>query len=307
MDSTIASGGIILSGASGMLGAALHQALAAKRISTLQLLRRVPTAEGQLQWNPGVDRPIENPAPLEGAAAAIHLSGASVAAHRWTSEYKHELAVSRVDSTHRLAKVLAGLHQPPKTFLVASAIGIYGDRGDELLDETSAPGAGFLADLCQQWEAAAAPAVQAGIRVVHLRFGVVLGPGQGALQQMLPPFRLGLGARLCSGRQWMSWVGLADVVAAILFALERPDLTGPINVTAPNPITNARFTSALGQQLHRPAFLTVPRFALRILFGQMADEALLASARACPTKLQAAGFRFSLPTIEDALRAALDH
>ena len=214
MDSTIASGGIILSGASGMLGAALHQALAAKGVSTLQLLRRVPTAEGQLQWNPDVDTPLENPTLLEGAAGAIHLSGASVAAHRWTDAYKHELAVSRVDSTHRLATVLSELRQPPKAFLVASAIGIYGDRGDDVLDETSAPGTGFLADLCQQWEAAAAPAVQAGIRVVHLRFGVVLGPGQGALQQMLPPFRFGLGARLGNGRQWMSWVCLADVVAA---------------------------------------------------------------------------------------------
>ena len=165
-----------------------------------------------------------------------------VAAHRWTSAYKHQLAA---ESTHRLAGVLAGLQKPPRVFLVASAIGIYGDRGDEVLDETSAPGAGFLADLCQQWEAAAAPAIQAGIRVVHLRFGVVLGPGQGALQQMLPPFRLGLGARLGRGRQWMSWIGLADVVAAIQFALECPGLTGPLNVTAPNPITNAGFTSAL--------------------------------------------------------------
>ncbi len=305
MDPIIASGEIILSGASGMLGAALHRELTAKGISTLQLLRRVPTAKGQLQWNPGVECPLENPALLEGAAAAIHLSGASVAAHRWTDAYKHEVAASRIDSTNRLARVLASLHQPPKAFLVASAIGIYGDRGDEILAETSAPGRGFLVDVCEQWEAAAAPAVQAGIRVVHLRFGVVLGPGRGALQQMLPPFRLGLGARLGSGRQWMSWVGLADVVAAVQFALKHPDLSGPLNVTAPNPVTNAEFTSALGRQLHRPAFLTVPAFAMRAMFGQMADEALLASARAYPVKLQAAGFQFSLPTIRDALRRAL--
>ncbi len=305
MDSTIASGGIILSGASGMLGAALHRSLSTKGVSTLQLVRRVPAAEGQLQWNPDVDSPIENPAPLEGAGAAIHLSGASVAAHRWTDAYKHELEISRIDSTHRLARVLAELRQPPKAFLVASAIGIYGDRGDEILDETSGPGTGFLADVCQQWEAAAAPAVQAGIRVVHLRFGVVLGKGRGALQQMLPPFRLGLGARLGSGQQWMSWVGLADVVAAVQFALACPDVSGPLNVTAPNPVTNDEFTSALGRQLHRPAFLTVPAFAMRIMFGLMADEALLASARVQPAKLQAAGFQFSLPTIESALIAAL--
>jgi len=288
-----------------MLGAALHRALNARGVPTLQLLRRLPTAEGQLQWNPDLDRPIGNPALLDGAAAAIHLSGASVAAHRWTSAYKHELAASRLDSTNRLAHVLASLPHPPKAFLVASAIGIYGDRSDELLDETSTPGTGFLADLCRQWEAAAAPAVKAGIRVVHLRFGVVLGPGQGALHQLLPPFRLGLGARLGSGRQWMSWVGLPDVVAAILFALERPDLSGPLNVTAPNPVTNAAFTRALGHQLRRPAFLTVPAFAVRIMFGQMADEALLASVRVYPAKLQAAGFQFALPEIEGALRAAL--
>jgi uncharacterized protein (TIGR01777 family) len=305
MDSTIASGRIILSGASGMLGAALHRALTDRGVSTLQLLRREPTAEGQLQWNPGVNPTIENPAPLEGAAAAIHLSGASVAAHRWTETYRREMAASRVDSTQRLAGVLAGLQKPPKVFLVASAIGIYGDRGDEVLGEPSEPGTGFLAELCQQWEAAAAPAVQAGIRVVHLRFGVVLGPGQGALKQMLPPFRLGLGARLGSGRQWMSWVGLADVVAAILFALERPDVSGALNVTAPNPVTNAEFTRVLGRQLHRPAFLTVPAFALRLMFGQMADEALLASARAYPVRLQAAGFQFALPQIDGALRVAL--
>jgi uncharacterized protein (TIGR01777 family) len=305
MDSTLASGGIVLSGSSGMLGAALHRALTARGISTLQLLRRVPTSQGQLHWNPGLDRPIENPAPLEGKAAAIHLSGASVATHRWTEAYRRELTVSRVDSTNRLARVLAGLQKPPRVFLVASAIGIYGDRGDEVLQETSAPGTGFLANLCQQWEAAAAPAVQAGIRVVHLRFGVVLGPGRGALQQMLPPFRLGLGARLGSGQQWMSWVSLADVVAAILFASERSNLSGPLNVTAPNPVTNAEFTRALGKQLRRPAFLSVPAFALRVMFGQMADEALLASARVQPGKLQAAGFRFALPEIRVALEKAL--
>ena len=307
MDSPSIFGEIILSGASGMLGEALRRTLSEKGIPTLQLLRRAAASEGQLQWNPDANPPIKDPAPLEGAAAAIHLSGSSLAAHRWTQAYKHELTTSRVDSTNRLAKVLAALRQPPKTFLVASAIGFYGDRGDELLDETSAPGTGFLADVCRQWESAAAPAVQAGIRVVHLRFGVVLGHGKGALQQMLPPFRLGLGAKLGSGRQWMSWVGLADVVAAILFTLENSELSGPLNVTAPNPVTNAEFTRALASQLHRPAFLSVPAFALRAMFGEMADEALLASARAKPAKLQAAGFQFGLPTIDVALRDALRH
>ena len=289
-----------------MLGNALHRAFDSRNVPTVQLVRRTPTAEGQLRWNPGAETAIENPAPLEGARTAIHLSGASVAAHRWTEAYRRELTSSRIDSTHRLAKVLAGLQTPPRSFLVASAVGIYGDRGDEVLSEASPPGTGFLADLCQQWEAAAEPAVQAGIRVVHLRFGVVLGPGQGALQQMLPPFRVGLGARLGNGRQWMSWIGLADAIAAILFALDRTDLSGPLNVTAPNPVTNAEFTRALGRQLHRPAFLAVPAFAVRMMFGQMADEALLASARVQPAKLLAAGFQFSLPEIDEALKAALE-
>jgi uncharacterized protein (TIGR01777 family) len=305
MDFSTDSAGVILSGASGMLGSALTLALNNRQTPVLQLVRRRPSGERQLQWSPEVDPAVSNPAPLEGAAAAIHLSGASVAAHRWTEAYKRELATSRLDSTRRLAKVLAALRNPPRSFLVASAIGIYGDRGDELLTESSAAGKGFLAELCEQWEAAADPAVQAGIRVVHLRFGVVLGPGKGALQQMLPPFRIGLGARLGSGKQWMSWVALADVVAAILFALDHRELSGAVNVVSPNPVTNADFTQALGRELHRPAILTVPRFALRVLFGQMADEALLASARVQPAKLQAAGYQFLLPEIDGALKAAL--
>ena len=288
-----------------MLGTALTQALDIRKTPVLQLVRRSPSGERQLPWTPDADPAVKIPAPLEGAAAAIHLSGASVASHRWTDAYKRELAKSRVDSTRHLAKVLAALDKPPRTFLVASAIGIYGDRGDQLLNESSPPGSGFLAQLCQQWEAAADPAAQAGIRVVHLRFGVVLGKGQGALQQMLPPFRVGLGAKLGSGRQWMSWVALADVVAAILFALDHVQLSGAVNVASPNPVTNAEFTRALGRELHRPAFLTMPPFALRALFGQMADEALLASARVQPEKLRAAGFQFSFPRLDEALQAAL--
>jgi uncharacterized protein (TIGR01777 family) len=287
-----------------MLGTAVNLALESRKTPVLQLVRRGPSGERQLQWTPEADPAVKNPAPLEGAAAAIHLSGASVAAHRWTDAYKRELATSRVDSTRHLAKVLAALDKPPRTLLVASAIGIYGDRGDELLNESSAPGSGFLAHLCEQWEAAADPAAQAGIRVVHLRFGVVLGKGQGALQQMLPPFRVGLGATLGSGKQWMSWVALADVVAAILFALDHEGLSGAVNVTSPNPVTNGDFARVLGRVLHRPAILTVPGFALRAMFGQMADEALLASARVQPGKLQAAGFHFALPEIDAALRAA---
>lgn len=291
-----------------MLGTAVRQALAGRDAQLLQLVRRDPVSSGQLRWNPAASPAIEDTAPLEGLASAIHLSGASVAGHRWTPAWKREMGTSRAESTRALAIALAGLRQPPKDLLVASATGIYGDRGDELLDERSEPGNGFLADLCREWEAAAQPAVDAGIRVVHLRFGVVLGPG-GALAKMLPLFRLGLGGRLGSGRQWMSWISLADAVSAVLFALDSnsatPALAGPINLTAPHPVTNAEFTRAFGRALHRPAILPAPAFALRVALGQMADEALLSSARAVPARLADAGFQFTHPTVEQALAAAL--
>jgi hypothetical protein len=287
-----------------MLGSAVQQLLTAGNIACLQLVRREPDRQGQLQWHPDLERVIEDISALEGVSAAVHLSGASVAGHRWTSAYRRELRSSRIDSTRRLASSLAGLRKPPEVFLIASAVGIYGDRGSEVLDESSGAGSGFLADLCREWETAAEPAVCAGIRVVHLRFGVVLGPG-GALKQMLPAFRLGLGARIGNGRQWMSWVGLKDAVAAVLFALENRDISGALNVTAPNPVTNAVFTRELGRQLRRPAIFSVPAFAMRTIFGQMADEALLASARVLPARLEAAGFRFSAPELGAALGEAL--
>ncbi len=296
---------VVLSGASGMLGTSLRRALAGREEPVLQLVRRTPTVEGQLQWNPASSPVIADPAPLEGSKAAIHLSGASVAGRRWTAAYRYELTASRVGSTRALALALAGIQKPPQVLLVASAVGIYGDRGNELLSEASAPGEGFLADLCRAWEAAAQPAVKAGIRVVHLRFGVVLGPGHGALEKMLPPFRLGLGGKLGNGRQWMSWISLADAISGILQALDTPSMSGPVNLTSPNPVTNAEFTRALGRQLRRPAVLSVPAFALRLAFGEMAKETLLASACAVPAKLESAGFQFAHPTVEEALAAAL--
>jgi uncharacterized protein len=300
---------VILSGASGMLGTAIRQTLAAKGIPTLQLVRRKAAGDGELEWNPTPDPAanlaIADPAPLEGAMAAIHLSGANVGAHRWTESYRRKMIASRVDSTRHLAALLAGLRKPPKALLVASAVGFYGDRGDEVLDESSKNGNGFLASLCREWEGAADKARAAGIRVVHLRFGVVLGPGEGALRQMLPPFRMGLGARVGNGRQWMSWIALEDAVAAVLFALERTEIAGPLNVTSPNPVTNAEFTRALGRQLGRPAFLSVPAFAVKLMLGQMADEALLASIRATPQRLTEARFQFSQPNLDKALASAL--
>ncbi len=296
-----------------MLGTALRRTLAQRNLPVLQLIRRAPVSPDQLQWNPTATPSIANPEPLEGLTAAVHFSGADVAAHRWTSAYKRELIRSRVQSTRALATALANLRRPPQVFLAASATGFYGNRGDELLDETSARGSGFLADLCQEWEDAARPASDAGIRVVHLRFGVVLGAGRGALARLLPLFRLGLGGPLGSrqrpgqrlGQQWMSWISLADALAAVIFASEATSLTGPVNLTAPQPVTNAEFTRALAAALHRPAILPAPSFALRLALGEMADEVLLSSARAFPSRLTYAGFHFTYPTLDQALDAAL--
>lgn len=296
---------VILSGASGVVGTALGQALAARGTPMLKLVRRATQQADKLAWNPEATTPFADTVALEGARAAIHLSGASIAGARWTSTYKQELASSRVDSTHALATTLARLEQRPETLVVASAVGFYGNRGGEVLDESSAPGKGFLPELCQLWEEAAHPAAEAGIRVVHARFGVLLNRGPGALEKMLPLFRAGLGGPLGSGHQWMSWIGIEDTIAAILFALETPELAGPVNVTSPNPVRNAEFTRALARLMHRPAVIPAPAFALRAAFGQMADEALLASARVMPTKLAKAGFRFQHPTVEEALAAAL--
>jgi uncharacterized protein (TIGR01777 family) len=298
------SAGTLLSGASGMLGAALRGSLEVRRAELLQLVRGEPAQAGQLRWNPLAARPLADPAALEGLQTAIHFSGANVAAHRWTADYKREIWTSRVDSTRALSTMLAGLREPPKTLLVASATGIYGDRRDEILDERSSPGNGFLAELCQAWEEAAQPAVQAGIRVVNLRFGVVLCTS-GALAKMLPVFRLGLGGRIGSGEQWMSWISLTDALQTTLFALDTPALAGPLNITAPQPVTNADFTRALAAALHRPAFFPAPAFAIRLALGEMADEALLSSQRAVPAKLISAGFRFAHPTVDAAIAATI--
>lgn len=287
-----------------MLGTALRRSLASS-FDTLRLVRHQPARDGEIEWHPEQPAPLPETAPLEGLTAAIHLSGANVAAHRWTSAYKRELIESRVNSTRALAQMLARLSQPPQVLLVASGTGIYGNRGDTILDETSAAGTGFLADLCCAWEAAARPAKDAGIRVVHLRCGLVLGGSSGALKKMLPIFRLGLGGKLGSGRQWMSWIALADVLRAVRFAVEKKMLAGPINFVAPNPVTSAEFARALGHAVHRPAVFPAPAFALRLAFGEMADEALLASQRAVPKRLLDAGFDFQYPEIEEALRAAI--
>jgi uncharacterized protein (TIGR01777 family) len=232
----------------------------------------------------------------------VHLSGANLAGRRWTAAYKDEISASRVVPTHALAKLLAGLKSKPDVLVCASAIGIYGNRGDEELSEASVPGSGFLPDLCVAWEEAAQPAQDAGIRVVRLRFGVVLSPQGGALKQMLPIFRAGLGGRLGSGRQWISWIALPDVIRVIEFVIGTRNISGPVNVVAPNPVTNLEFTRSLAGSLRRPAALPVPGFALRLAFGEMAEATILQSERVVPARLSAAGFNFEYPKLEAALR-----
>jgi uncharacterized protein (TIGR01777 family) len=298
---------VLLTGSSGLIGTSLVRSLMQNRISTITLHRR-PSAqrtEASEWWDPYAATPVNRPEGLEGITAAVHLSGANLAGRRWTSAYKGEISRSRVTPTHALAKLLAGLRSKPEVLVCASAIGIYGNRGDEELSEASQPGTGFLPGLCAAWEEAARPAEDAGIRVVHLRLGVVLSPQGGALKQMLPIFRAGLGGRLGNGRQWISWIALPDVIRVIEFVFQRRNISGPVNLVAPNPVTNLEFTRSLARALRRPAALPVPAFALRLAFGEMAEATILQSERVVPARLSAAGFEFEYPKLDAALRAIL--
>jgi len=288
-----------------MLGSAIAKTLKNSGLAFSKLVRREARSSQEVEWNPVPNGSISQPGQLEGISAAIHLSGASIAGHRWTPAYKQEMANSRIASTRILSEVLAHLKSPPKALIVSSAIGFYGDRGDDILDESSPIGSGFFPELCQDWESASLPAAQAGIRVVHLRLGMIIGPNGGAMARLAPLFRLGLGGPLGNGRRWMSWISEADAVGAAIFALHIQTLSGPVNAVAPNPVTNAAFTRALGRAVHRPAILPAPAFALRLAFGQMADEALLASTRVLPTRLLGAGFQFQYPTLPEAFACAL--
>src|SRR5271165_554530 len=294
---------VLIRGASGLIGQALTRALTARGHEPVALVRRAPR-EGEVQWSPG--EPLD-PEKLAGCDAVVHLAGKNIAGY-WTEKFKQEVRDSRVRGTQTLANAAAGSYRQsgqPRVFLSASAIGYYGDRGDELLTEESGPGQGFLAELAQQWEAATGPARDAGIRVVNLRIGVVLARGGGALQPMLLPFRLGLGGRIGSGKQYWSWISLEDVVGAILFALQNESLSGPVSVVSPEPARNEEFVRALGEQLNRPTIFPLPAFVVRTLLGEMGDAALLGSARVEPAKLKAAGYQFRYPRLKDALRAAL--
>jgi uncharacterized protein (TIGR01777 family) len=291
---------ILISGASGFIGSALMSALDADGHELARLVRTPRKgAAGEVYWDPlGAQDVIQN---LEGFDAVVHLAGESIGAGRWTAAKKQRILESRKKGTTLLAQSLAAAAVPPKVLVSASAIGYYGDRGDEILREDSRPGSGFLPDVCRAWEEAARPAQERGIRVACVRIGVVLHARGGALPRMLLPFRLGVGGRIGSGRQYMSWICLDDLVAIIQYLLAA-DLSGPVNAVSPNPVTNREFARMLGGVLARPSILPFPGFVLRVLLGEMADALLLSSARVEPAKLAAAGYRFKHPDLEAALR-----
>ena len=294
---------ILVTGASGLVGTELAPLLESEGHETLRLVRNAPASEREVRWNPSAG--TIDAAALEGVDAAVHLAGENLAEGRWTDEKKRRIRESRVKGTRLISETLAGLARQPEVLVSASAVGFYGSRGDEVLTEQSAAGDDFLAQVCREWEEATAAAEGARIRVVHLRFGVILSGRGGALKKMLTPFRLGVGGKLGDGRQYMSWVTLDDAVGAIEHALSDKTLSGPVNVVAPRPVTNKEFTKAMGSALSRPTFFTVPAFAARLAFGEMADATLLSSQRAEPARLQESGFVFKYPEIEGALRHVL--
>ena len=281
---------VLISGASGLLGRALSRALQAAGHQPVALVRHAPQGD-QIQWDP--NRPLD-PAKLADADAIVHLAGKNIAG-RWTEKFKQEVLDSRVRGTLTLATAAAQSYRQngrPATFLSASGAGFYGNRGDELLTEDSPSGQGFLAEVCRQWEAATAPASEAGVRVVNLRTGVVLARDGGALKPMLLPFQLGLGGRVGSGQQYWSWIALEDEIGAMLFLLQNDSLRGPVNAVGPNPVRSAEFVRALGKALHRPTIFPLPEWVVKTVMGEMGDELLLTSARVVPAKLSAAGYRF---------------
>lgn len=292
---------ILMTGSSGLVGTAASALLSTAGHEVVPLVRR-EAREGEVSWDPRGGR--LDPADLEGFDAVVHLAGESIS-KRWTDEQKKKIRESRVAGTTLLSEALAAATNGPKVMISASAIGFYGDRGAEVLDESSAHGSGFLAEVCQEWEAATARARDAGIRVVNLRTGVVLSPQGGALAKMLTPFKLGAGGKIGSGEQYMSWITLDDVAGIIAFALETESLSGPVNTVAPDPVTNARFTKTLGRVLGRPTLFPMPAFAARLAFGEMADELLLGSANVRPSALEDAGYGFRYPELEAGLRHVL--
>jgi uncharacterized protein (TIGR01777 family) len=299
---------ILVSGAGGLVGSALTPSLTDEKHQVLRLVRspaQVPAQvmAGTARWNP--IRGEMDPSELTGVEGVIHLAGENISSGRWTAAKKAAIRDSRVKGTRLLAETLTKLSPPPRVLVAASAIGFYGDRGEENLHEGSPVGEGFLPEVCQAWEAATQPAKDSGVRVVHLRFGVILSPAGGALAKMLFPFRMGVGGKLGAGDQYMSWITLDDAVGAIYHALTNPTLQGPVNVVAPTPVTNSQFTKTLGRVLSRPTLFPLPAPAARLAFGEMADALLLASTRVAPIRLEESGYRFRYRELEPALRHLL--
>ena len=294
---------ILISGSHGLVGTALIKSLETDGHEIFRLVRHYPNSEAEIEWSP--DRYSIALAMIEGFDAVVNLAGESIAEGRWTDEKKRRIRESRVKGTKLLGDALANLTKRPKTFICASAIGYYGNRGDELLTESSAPGDDFLAAVCVEWEKASALATEKGIRVVNARFGVILDAKGGALAKMLPPFRMGIGGKIGSGKQWMSWIALDDVVGALNFALTNETLKGPVNFVAPNPVRNAEFTKTLGKVLSRPTLFPIPAFGVRLLFGEMGEALLLGGQCVEPERLKSSGYQFQYSQLQTALSHAL--
>jgi uncharacterized protein (TIGR01777 family) len=291
---------IVVSGSTGLIGSALCSFLSANNHHVLRLVRKTTAGRDEIGWDPSSGK--LDPAMLEGSDAVIHLAGENIAGGRWTEERKRRIRESRINGTRLLAQTLARLSNPPKSWISVSAVGYYGNRGEEVLDEKSGPGSGFLAELCREWETATESASGRGIRVVIPRLGTVLSPKGGALSLMLPVFRLGIGGRIGNGRQYMSWIALDDLMGIVDHAIRCESLRGPVNAVSPHPVTNLEFSKTLGRVLSRPVPFALPSFAARLAFGEMADEALLASARVIPARLRDSNYSFRFPELEPALR-----
>ncbi len=296
---------VVVTGATGLVGKPLVAALEQSGATVVRGVRRpVRDATREMYWN--ADKGDLDSGKLEGAAAVVHLAGENVAGRRWTAAFKQQIRDSRTKGTQLIAEAVAHAANKPRALVCASAIGYYGDRGDERLTESSPLGNDFLAEVCRDWEAACQPARDAGVRVVNTRIGVVLSPQGGALAKMLTPFKLGLGGKIGDGRQYISWIALDDVVAALHFLVATPAVSGPVNLAAPHPATNAEFTKTLGRVLSRPTVFPMPAFAARLAFGEMADALLLSSTRVTPRALSDAGYEFRYPELEPALRHLLN-
>jgi uncharacterized protein (TIGR01777 family) len=294
---------ILITGSHGLVGKALISELVKDGHEIVSLVRHKSEGASEIEWHPN-QRSIDSER-VSGFDVVVHLAGESIASGRWTDEKKRKIRESRVDGTTLLSRALAQSSKAPAAFISASAIGYYGNRADELLNEKSAPGNDFLAEVCVAWERATGEAEARGVRTVHARFGIILDQEGGALAKMLTPFRMGVGGRIGDGKQWMSWIALVDVIKGLKFVIENESIAGPVNFVAPNPVTNGEFTKTLGDALSRPTLFPMPSFAVRLAFGEMADALLLSSAKVEPKRLQESGYRFEFENLQPALAAIL--